>query len=117
MEAPPPADTPIAAATGALALSASFTFSPATSDLQHAATNEARSRRTLVRQVQIIARARKCAADDIFILQLARLVNNAQNPALRNVFLPRLVHYQNGTSSAFLELELGIQGGGSQVES
>lgn len=69
-----------------------------------------------VGQLQIITWARKCAAADISILQLVRLVNDAQNPALRNILLLRLVHYQHGTSSALLELELGLEGGRSQVE-
>lgn len=73
-------------------------------------------RRTPVGQVQIIPWTRKYTADNIFILQLVRLVDDAQNPALRNIFLLRLVHYQDSTSFALLELELGLEGGRSQVE-
>lgn len=96
IEAPAPPDTPIAAATGALVVSAGFTRSPAMSGLQNAWT-------------------RKRAADDIFILQLVRLVNDTQNFVLRNIFLLRLVHYQYGTSFTLLELEFSLEGGKSQV--
>jgi hypothetical protein len=74
------------------------------------------SRRTLVRQIDIISWACERAGDKIFILQLDCLVDKGQHLAPRNIFLLGLVHYKDGASLAFLELKFSLDGGSGKVE-
>jgi hypothetical protein len=74
------------------------------------------SRRTLVRQIDIIAWARERAGDKILVMQLDCLVDKSQHLAPWNIFLLGLVHYKDGTSLAFLELKFSLERGRGEVE-